>query len=147
MKNKGIIIFLLLSLLSCNKTPINGPLDGQWQLTTIETPEVTRQTKDSLVFLSIQLQVAQWNAHKQRRRYFSHFVHQGDSLHFFDLVHPSSHSLDNNNTEWITAEELSKGLMDPWGIHTLDTRYHIQTLTSSTLVLEKADTLLRFRKF
>ena len=142
-----LLSLLLFLLASCDKTPANGALDGHWQLTSIETPEANTQTKDNLTFLSIQLEIAQFEDHTSNTRLYSHFTHQGDSLLFFDLSHPSAHSVDDNTTQWVTAEELDKGLMNPWGIHTLHTRFHIQTLTSSSLVLEKADTLLRFRKF
>lgn len=137
----------LALLTSCNKMPVNGVLDGQWQLMSIETPDSTRHTRDDLVFLSVQLQLTQWNNHRSGAIYFSHFLHKGDSILFFDLVHPSQHSLDSNNDVYVTSEEMSAGEMDDWGIHTLDMRYRVQTLTYDDLVLEKVDTTLRFRKF
>ena len=134
-------------LVSCDMTPINGALDGRWQLTSIETPATIRKTKDNLVFLSIQLRIAQWDDFTHNRRYYSHFTHQGDSLFFFEFVHPAAHSVNDNTNKPISADDLSLGLMDAWGIHTFDTRYRVQTLTHSSLILEKADTVLCFRKF
>lgn len=142
-----VLLTTLFLLPSCDKTPVNGPLDGHWQLTSIETPDGIRQAKDSLVFLSIQLQIAQWDSHKQNLRYYSHFTHQGDSLLFFDLVHPSAHTVDDTTAPRVTAKEVSEGGMDAWGIHTLNIRFRVQTLSHNSLILEKADTLLRFRKF
>ena len=146
-KSYYLLFIPLLLLVSCDKTPVNGALDGHWQLTSIETPEASIQTKENHTFLSIQLQLAFWEDNSNKVLLYSHFTHRGDSLHFFDLVHPSAHSVDDNTTQWVTAEELDRGLMNAWGIHSLDTRYYIRTLNSSSLVLEKADTLLCFRKF
>ena len=142
-----LFLFTLFLLFSCNKMPMNGVLDGNWQLISIETPEGRRDVKDSLVFLSIQLQLSQWTDYPRGKRFFSHFIHRGDSILFYDIVHPSPHSLNENNDFYVTAEEMDKGLMNAWGIHTLDARYHLKTATYSDLVLEKEDTILSFRKF
>ena len=141
--------FFLSSVLfvSCDKTPMNGLLDGMWQLTRIETPAGQREIKDSLVYISIQLQLVQWNDRLHQKQFYSHFAHRGDSLLFFDMTHTSKHSVDSNYDAWITGEEMSKGLMDVWGIHSLNPGFHINTLNHSDLILQRADTLLRLRRF
>ena len=145
---RGLAFSLIcLLFLSCDKTPANGLLDGLWQLTSIETPDARRSTRDSLVFLSIQLSLAQWNDRHYQRQYFSHFSRSADSLRFFDLAHTSQHSLENNYDEWITPAEIQAGILDPWGIHTIRPAFAIRTLDRSTLVLQNADTVLHFRKF
>lgn len=140
----GWVLLLLLS--SCNKTSVNGPLDGMWQLTTIQTPSSELPVTDSLIYLSIQLQLAQWNDMRHGSIYFSRFLHQGDSLLFYDFVHNSQYSLQNNYNDWMTADEAPI-LLHPWAIHTLRPAYRVQTLTRSTLILQQADTILHYRKF
>ena len=153
LKNKACRLLLAASFLSslffvsCDKTPMNGLLDGMWQLTRIETPTEQRDVKDSLVFISIQLQLVQWNNRLHFAQYYSHFAHRGDSLLFFDMTHSSKHSLESNYDAWLTDEEMSNGLMDAWGIHTLNPGFHINTLNHSDLILQRADTLLRLRRF
>ena len=140
----GCVLHLLLS--SCNKTSVNGPLDGMWQLTTIQTPSSESSVADSLIFVSIQLQLAQWNDMRHGTKYFSRFLHQGDSLLFYDFAYDSQYSLQSNYNEWLTADEAAT-LLRPWAIHTLRPAFRVQTLTRSTLVLQKADTILHYRKF
>jgi len=140
-------LLVALSQTSCDKLPANGDLDGMWQLLTIETPDGLRQVKQERVYLSIQLQLAQWTDYTRGTLFYSHFAHRGDSLFFFDFAKPSDHSLESNNDEWISTDEMTSGILDAWGIHTLDARYHILQLSGENLVLEKTDTILRFRIF
>lgn len=146
---RGVLLALLATLLlaACDKLPVNGDLDGQWHLLSIQTPSAQRDLRDSLVFLSIQLQLAQWNDRAHSRQYYSHFVHSGDSIFFSGFAHTSAHTLESNNDEWATAAEMSRGLMDAWGIHSTDARFRVLRLTDSDLQLQQADTLLLFRKF
>ena len=133
---------------SCDKVPANGSLDGMWQLMSIETPNSTRDVKTDGLYLSFQLQMTYWSqlAHSDNR-FYSHFTHTGDSIFFFDICRPAAHSKEDPDDHPLTSAEMAEGAMDVWGIHTMHTRYRVQTLKSDALVLEKADTTLRFRKF
>ena len=162
MKNKLFIIHysLFISVIasviammsSCDKVPINGDLDGMWQLMSVQTPDGTRATKSDRAYMCIQLHLSQWD--HGGKRYYAHFNHTGDSIFFYDFYHHSRHRSKADDNEPITYEEMTKTdpaegwpLMDVWGIHNLDARYRVQTLNSDALVLEKADTVLTFRKF
>lgn len=141
--------WVLLSLAGCDKTPINGDLDGMWQLERIETPQGVTPTKERRVYLCIQLHLMEWcNAPKgNRHHYFSHFTHQNDSLIIYDLCRASAHTATGSDDIPLTATEMAAGEMEDWGIHTLDTRYHIRRLNANKLELEKVDTVYAFRKF
>lgn len=139
-----ILSLFVLLLSSCDKVPINGDLDGLWQLTTIQTPEATRDVKSTRAYLSIQLHLSQWE--QGGTTFYSHFKHEGDSIRFYDFTHASLHRDKNDDDEWITEEEMRGGIMDAWGIHSLDARYRTRQLDSDALVLERADTVLYFRK-
>jgi len=164
MKNKLFIIHCSLFIVaatviaataaisSCDKVPINGDLDGMWQMMTIQTPAGTRDMKSTRAYLCIQLHLSQWD--RGGNRYYAHFRREGDSIFFYDFYHHSLHRSKADDNEPITYEEMtktdpSKGwpLMDAWGIHNLDARYRVQKLNSDALVLEKEDTTLTFRKF
>ena len=142
-----ILPFILITqmLVGCDKVPMNGDLDGQWQLMEIQTPEGTRDVRDSRTYLSIQLHLCQWN--HINMAYYSYFVHKGDSIRFYNFVHSSLHRTKEDDNERVTAKEMSEGLMDAWGIHSCDARYRIMQLNADKLELESADTLLFFRKF
>ena len=71
-----ILSLFTLLLNSCDKVPINGDLDGLWQLTTIQTPESTRDVKSTRAYLSIQLHLSQWD--NNGTTFYAHFVHEGD---------------------------------------------------------------------
>jgi len=117
-----------------------------WQLMSIETPDSIRQTKADQVYLSFQLHLTQWSRIDQRSLY-AHFNHSGDSIRFYDFVYLSGQSTESDNDEWITPSEMAAGIMDAWGIHSTDITYHVQRLDGSHLVLERADTLITYRKF
>lgn len=138
---------LLLLLPSCDKVPMNGDLDGMWQLTSIATPDTTRDTRSQAVYISFQLHLVQWNNVARGSQFFSHFTHTADSLLFYDFAHPSKYAVDNNENEWVTPAEMHEGLFDAWGIHTIDARFSIRRLDPHNLTLESADTTLTFRKF
>ena len=142
----SLLLFSLFSPLftSCDKVPINGVLDGLWQIMTIETPAGTRDVKADRAYLSIQLHLSEWD--HNANRYYAHFSHEGDSLCFYDFAHNSKHSSNADDDTWITPSEMSAGLLDIWGIHTLNARFHINRLNGSTLILQAADTTLTFRK-
>lgn len=131
---------------SCDKMPINGDLDGMWQLTTIQTPEGTRQVTTDRAYLSIQLHLSQWDHHPDR--FYAHFNHVGDSIFFYDFAHETKDSEATDDNVWLTVDEMeNQKVMDAWGIHNLNARYRVQQLNSSHLTLERKDTILSFRKF
>lgn len=143
---------LLTAFAACDKVPINGPLDGQWQMMRIETPDSVRDAKPLHAYLCFQLHLSEWNS--EGHRYYAEFSHDGDSLLFWHFAHHSLHRTQADNNEWMTAAELAggtddnpDGLLDRWGIHSLDARFRVLTLNSSTLVLERNDTVLHLRKF
>lgn len=145
-------VLLLQALTACDKVPINGLLDGQWQMMRIETPDSVRDAKPLRAYLCFQLHLSEWNSEDQR--YYAEFSHEGDSLLFRNFAHHSLHRTQSDNNEWLTAAEMAggtddnpHGLLDHWGIHTLDARFRVRTLSSSSLVLEQGDTVLHLRKF
>ena len=148
-----IVYLLLLGVLilfgSCDKTPVNGDLDGMWQLMTIKIqPDSVLQVKEKHVYLCIQLQLSEWRAFTNPgKNYYAHFKHQGDSLFFSDLCHASTHTASASDDRPVTASEMAAGAMTEWGIHTLHTRYRVLQLNTNHLTLEKADTVYAFRKF
>lgn len=133
---------------ACDKTPINGDLDGMWQLMTVQTPGHTREAKNDQVYMCIQLHMVEWRyVRDDKIHFYSHFRQQSDSLYIMDLSHASTHSAIGSDDVPVTASEMALGAMEPWGIHTLDMRYRIRQLDADHLSLEKADTLYTFRKF
>ena len=139
------ISLLLLSIYACDKVPINGQLDGMWQILNIYTPDSTRTVKDSQAYLSFQLHLSQWDFNNQRC--YAHFRREADSIFFFDFSRLSAHTTSADDDPAITDTEMANGLMDIYGFHTTNARFHINRLDHSRLVLQAQDTILTFRKF
>ena len=144
-----ILIGILLTLCGCDKTPVNGDLDGMWQLMTIETPDSTADVQARRLYLSFYLHLADWRCPQKNEHFhfYSHFTHRQDSLCFYDLCRASAHTAQDADDIPLTATDMALGDMDDWGIHTLDMRYRIKSLNSRNLTLEKKDTVYAFRKF
>ena len=139
----SMVIVALLLMAACDKVPINGDLDGMWQLMSIETPEGKVDAKPRRVYMSVQLHLTQWNNLLANRTFFARFTHRGDSIRFYDFVKSSGHN------SLITPADVAteNGLLNEWGIHSVDASYHIDRLTDSSLILHDNDTILTFRKF
>ena len=141
------LLLILIAVSSCDKVPINGDLDGFWQLMTIQTPDGVRDVKAKRVYTSFQLHLTEWDDLLDKRTFYSHFTHTSDSLIFFDIAHASKHAVDDNQDAWVTPKEMDEGLFDNWGIHSVNPRFRILKLNSTTLELQQADTILVYRKF
>ena len=143
-----ILLAAVLLLTACDKTPINGVLDGMWQLTSIQTPQATTNTTGNHLFVSFQLHLTQWEKKDANKVIYAHFSHVGDSICFYDFADHARHDLSEGDDDRIfTPAEMAAGVMDEWGIHTTDARYSVLELNHKSLVLQSADTVLTFRKF
>lgn len=143
----ALIGLVLLALTACDKMPINGDLDGFWQLMTIQTPDGVRDVKANRVYTSFQLHLTQWDDMAGGRIFFSHFTHTSDSIIFFDIAHASNHAVNDDQDTWVTPQEMHEGLFDCWGIHSINPRFRVLKLNGTALELQQADTILVYRKF
>ena len=141
-----LIAFAAVILLgSCDKVPINGPLDGMWQLTSVQTPAGSRDALADRAYLSIQLHISEWEC--GGKRYYSAFNKDNDSICFERFLHHSLHRTSADDNDAVTKEELAAGAFDVWEIHTESARFRINRLDGSHLELQRADTIITFRKF
>lgn len=139
---KIIYILLPFFLFSCGKLPINGKLDGMWQLMEI-THQDGKIEMPLKVYYSIQLKLIRFNRvhegslHGSKTDYYiGRFEHTGDSLSFYNIRH-----LKNENMI-ATPEELA-----PFGLDGSTDRFKIEELTNSKMILISAGERLTFRKF
>jgi len=147
MRRFRYILFILLSVLltACDKVPVNGKLEGMWQLMEIISPAGIIDVKSNKTYISFQLNLSQWQ--RGGTIYYAHFNHTGDYLVFYDMYSPAKPTLEDFNDHRITQEEIDQGVLAPWGVHTLNPSYVILELTSSHMTLFGGDTTLKFRKF
>ena len=125
--NRYIIAVLLILIVSaCGKTPINGDLDGRWQIMKIEYASGEEETPE--------------------RAYYS------VALHTINLMQVGVTS-QTGNMEYIgdslfVEMPISK-IEDllPFGMNDTKQRFGVKELTSKHLVLQSDYARLEFRKF
>lgn len=124
---KGVIFTLLILLISaCGKMPINGDLDGRWQIMKIEYASGEEETPER-AYYSVALHtinLMQVGVTKQT----GNMEYTGDSLF---VTMPIS-----------TVEDLL-----PFGMNGTEQRFGVKELSSKHLVLQSDYARLEFRKF
>lgn len=147
------ILIAAFMLNSCDKVPMNGQLDGMWQIMTVQTAAGTHDAKADCAYLSIQLHLCQWDQLSKANqnghvRFYSHFRREGDNIIFYDFAKPSLHRSNLDDNEMLTNDEMeTQKLMGVWCVYHLNDSFHIRELNSENLVLEREDTVIHFRKF
>lgn len=132
------MVLICTTLLSgCRQWPINGKLDGQWQIMTIEnrhTGEIT--TPEPRQYICFNLHVCNlWEYDGINKPAAELTYSKGDdslSLRFSE----------NNVTGIKNITILPK-----WGIYNLNVKFNILELDGKSLVLESDDSVLRCRRF
>lgn len=146
-KNIGwCCIYLLLStVFSCDKLPMNGDLDGMWQLMSVEMDGEVSDVKSRKRYWSFQLHLVQFSRGDNTNRYFAHFKHKNDSLHIYDLCFPSENFTDSDDNVMFTESDVH--ILNQWGIYNLYNKFKVEKLDSDVMILKNDEMKLRFRKF
>lgn len=141
-----LLLALAVPLLAaCDKMPMNGALDGMWQLLTEEKTDTTLNVKDSRIYISFQLHTVQFDAHGTTQQYYATFTRHGDTLAYSTICHPASYVDETDDNELATADDLAD--LSTWGIYSLEPVYTVLQLTHESLVLQSDSSTLRLRKF
>lgn len=126
MKKVLMIVVILTQLIACSKLPINGKLDGRWQIMQIEYKD-GREEHPERAYYSVSLHtinVMQVNGQGQT----GNMEYTNDSLF---VTMPVS-----------TVDELRV-----FGMNDTEQRFAVKELTASRLVLESGYARISFRKF
>lgn len=148
MSQKLYLPLLLLALVlvgSCDKTPINGDLDGMWQLMTEEKGDTLLNVKDDGIYVNFYLHTVQLDGNGKSRQYYGVFNHHGDTIRYTTLCHASTYETSADDDVLVTEDELSD--LAPWGIYSLEPVYAVLRLTDDRLTLQSDSSTLYFRKF
>lgn len=150
MKSPSAFFFfvsmLSLALLTaCDKLPMNGDLDGQWQLVSEERDGQTTNLLDTRHYISFQLHTAQFSTLATPRCFYSRFRHTADTLQFLTICTNSLNATAADDNVPVSADSIRQ--LHPWGIYELDPAFRVVTLNDHTLVLQSDSSCLRFRKF
>ncbi len=139
MKRNTILLLALLPLAACDKTDVNGDLDGNWQLTSW----VDRQTGDTVatnhsrrIYYTVKYDILQTRDLDRGYDTFhlSYFHYTRDSLFIVRTFH----------RPFDTSEPLDS--LTRYGCAP-DGKFAIKTLTGKRLVLSNDRNVLTFRKY
>ena len=136
MKQILLFIFLLLSISSCDKTPINGKLDGRWQLMTIEYNDGSIK-ECYRIYYSIQLHLVEISDKGGNGETFI-----GQFLYGNNEVTMSEFRYRGNEENLAEAKNL-----EPFGMNVLTNQFKVEKATGQTLILKSDYARLTFRKF
>lgn len=126
MKKIVWLMGMLLTMAACQKAPINGKLDGRWQLMSIEYPNGASESPER-TYYSVQLHMI--NLYKVGvANLYGTFAHEDDSL-------------------YIEVRQASKEAVESFGINDTIVSLSVETLTSKKMVLNGPYARLSFRKF
>jgi hypothetical protein len=136
IQNKIVsIIFILLTVVghnSCQKSPINGHLDGQWQLMTVE-PAPTETSIDERLYYCFSLHTVQLTAYDMGP------VLSGNILKFDDNTLVLEFPYATSNSQIV--------LLRQYGISTNPVSFTIEHLDKNRLVLKENNITITLRKF
>ena len=139
------LLVLLLLLTSCDKVPINGDLDGLWQLMSIQQGDDVRDTKADRLYCSFQLHLFMLGEDSGPREYFGRFEHEGNTIRFYSFTYRSKYTEESNYDQLMT-DDADLAVIAPWGFYSTDCTFDVVTLNSSTLVLRSGNTTITYRK-
>lgn len=130
------ILSILFTLPSCNKLPMNGKLDGMWQLIQIDTKEGSNHdVKEQRLYYSVQLKLITLRGMGGSSYILGRFEHSGNSLSLYDFR-------TGGSEQPCTLENLK-----PYGLYSLEPKFEVEKLTGSEMVLKSEESTLYFRKF
>lgn len=136
MKQIALFIVLLLGISSCDKAPINGKLDGRWQLMTIEYEDGSIK-ECQRIYYSIQLHLIEISDKGGRGGTFiGRFSYKGNEVTMSEFRHRG------NEEKLATLTEL-----EPFGLNLPINQLHVEKATGEKMILKSDYARLTFRKF
>lgn len=139
MRKKLILAAVyLIVVTACGKHPINGKLDGRWQLMVIDyhhPDSVSRNPEFTYFDFQLKLmQLARTGGDEYKTRsIWTRFHHAEDSLHIQAI---------SNNGKKIQLKEML-----PFGMNDTIQHFKVEELTRKRMILNSTYTRLELRKF
>lgn len=141
-----LMLFLTFSLVSCDKLPRNGKLDGHWQLMEYDGKFV----KAERTYWSFQLDLLQLKSYthspitevQYSGGVVARFSHQGDSL-----ILTKGYLMNRDRQQDILIDSTHQADLTAYGITEFPMRYRVLLLTDEEMTLTADHHRLVFRKF
>ena len=141
-----LMLFLTCSVVSCDKLPRNGKLDGHWQLMEYDGKSV----KAECTYWSFQLDLLQLKSYthspitevQYSGGVVARFSHRGDSL-----ILTKGYLMNRVSQQDILIDSTHKADLKAYGITEFPMRYRVLLLTDEEMTLTTDHHRLVFRKF
>lgn len=135
---------MLLTLVACDwETSDNGPLDGFWQMTDVDTLVTGghEDVKEKALTWSFQGRIMEVRqaTHKGTPIYIFKFSHEGDILKTYNPY------LNDRDKEDPIVEDVKD--INPFGFTALSQQFKVLKLSATRLVLQSNTLRLTFRKY
>lgn len=140
----GVMLFILCLTCGCDKKwPINGNLDGYWQLMTVETKADSIKKDCHRMYIGIQLHMIELKdlGNNGYKSFFGEFNYDEDkNIVVIKNLKEKISTTDNGKVANITD-------LNPYGINALETVFKVVKADGKTLILESDYARLTMRSF
>lgn len=140
----SLVIIMIVFTCSCDKKwPINGNLDGYWQLMTVETKTDGTKKDCHRMYIGIQLHMIELKdlGNNGYESFFGEFNYNEDEdIVIIKNLKEKSSTSDNGKVADITD-------LNPYGINALETGFKVVKADGKTLILESNYARLTMRSF
>ncbi len=127
------MLLAILSLSSCQKSPINGKLDGQWQVMSVE-PEAPEEILKNRLYYCFNLHICQLTTYADGAVETGNMTYDQDKQ-LLRVTFPNI----------TTQREIA--ILKQYGIYENPVTFIIEHLDSKSLVMRDGETVVTLRKF
>lgn len=140
----GMMLFMLCLACGCDKKwPINGNLDGYWQLMTVETKSDGVKTNCHRMYIGIQLHMIELKdlGNNGYKNFFGEFNYDEDK-NIVVIKNLKEKVSTSDNDQMADIKDLN-----PYGINSQETVFDVIKADGKTLILESDYARLTMRSF
>lgn len=140
----GVMLFMLCLTCGCDKKwPINGNLDGYWQLMTVETQSDGVKTNCHRMYIGIQLHMIELKdlGNNGYKNFFGEFNYDEDK-NIVVIKNLKEKVSTSDNGQMADIKDLN-----PYGINSQETVFDVIKADGKTLILESDYARLTMRSF
>lgn len=125
------LFMIFLGLCNCTKAPMNGHLDGRWQILEIEENGQVRNVKDDQLYYNFYMHVCALS-------YYGNYLTEANMRY-------------ENDEIWLqfpyvqTPEGYER--LKSYGIYSNPVTFNVEYLSRSKLIMKEGDVIITLRKF
>ena len=126
----AVLLFLLICINSCQKSPINGDLDGQWKVIEV-SPQPLKHTIDADLYYCFYMHTCMLTYY-EGITFAGNFIFEDDTIHI-DFPYASS--------------DADMEILNQYGINSNPVNFTIELLNNKRMILHDGETTISLIKF